>query len=301
MTLPLPAAPRRLVYLGTPAMAVPTLDALVAARYDVALVVTGPDARRKRRGEPEPSPVKAAALGHGLPVTHDLDDVAAVDADLGVVVAYGRIIPAGLLDVLPMVNLHFSLLPRWRGAAPVERALLAGDSETGVCVMDVVDALDEGDVYAKAIVPITVDSTLESLRSELVAVGTDLLLSGLSEGFGEPEVQRGVSTYAHKIDRAELRLDFTADAETARRAVAVGDAWTMFRERRLKVHRVVVGDEVVDAPPGALRIVRGQPPSVATADRWIALDVVQPEGRKRVRGVAWANGVQPRDGERLGP
>ena len=115
---------RRLVYLGTPAMAVPPLQALVAAGHEVVLVVTRTDKRRGRGGELSPSPVKAAALDLGLPVSHDLDDVARCGAELGVVVAYGRIIPAPLLDAVPMINLHFSLLPRWRGAAPVERAIL---------------------------------------------------------------------------------------------------------------------------------------------------------------------------------
>lgn len=294
MTLPLPENPRRIVYFGTPAMAVPTLDALVDAGYDVVLTVTGPDARRKRRGDPEPSPVKAAALGHGVPVTHDLADVATVDADLGVVVAYGRIIPTSLLDRLPMVNLHFSLLPRWRGAAPVERALLAGDTETGVCVMDVVDALDEGDVFATATVPITGDSTLESLRADLVEAGTGLLLGGLRDGFGPPTPQVGESTYAHKIDRDELRLDFAGSAETARRTVAVGDAWTTFRGKRLKIHRVTVG-EPTDAAPGTLD---GR--AVATADRWLGLDQVQPEGKGRMDAAAWVNGARPGPDDRLG-
>lgn len=275
-------------------MAVPTLDALVAARYDVAMVVTGPDARRRRRGEPEPSPVKAAALAHGIAVTHDLGDVTTVGADLGVVVAYGRIIPTSVLDVLPMVNLHFSLLPRWRGAAPVERALLAGDTETGVCIMDVVAALDEGDVFATATVPITTESTLDSLRAELVDTGTALLLDGLRNGFGPPTPQAGASTYAHKIDRGELEIDFAGPAEAVRRAVAVGDAWTTWRGKRLKIHRVHLG-EVSDVPPGTL-----QDTAVAAGDRWLVLEEVQPEGRARMDAAAWANGARPASGERLG-
>src|SRR5699024_10357373 len=135
-------------------------------------------------------------------------------------------------------------LPRWRGAAPVERALLAGDTETGVCVMDVVEGLDEGDVYARQVVPIDEGSTLESLRNDLVEVGTGLLLDGLRDGFGPPEPQIGASTYAHKIHRDELEIDFAATAETARRTVAVGDAWTTVGGRRLKVHAVTVGDTV---------------------------------------------------------
>ncbi|MDQ4131986.1 MAG: methionyl-tRNA formyltransferase, partial [Actinomycetota bacterium] len=130
----------RLVFLGTPEVAVGPLRALVADGHDVALVVSRPDRKRGRGGALVPSPVKAAALELGLPVTDRVDDVIDVGAELGVLVAYGRLVRPHVLARVPMVNLHFSLLPRWRGAAPVERAILAGDRETGVCLM----ALDEG-------------------------------------------------------------------------------------------------------------------------------------------------------------
>ena len=132
---PPPPRPTSIVYFGSPAEAVAPLEALIAAGHRVDLVVSAPDRRRSRRGSPTPTPVKAAALRLGLKVTDDLTDAATAaedGADLGVVVAYGRILRRPLLEALPMVNLHFSLLPRWRGAAPVERALLAGDDATGV-------------------------------------------------------------------------------------------------------------------------------------------------------------------------
>ncbi len=127
-----PVHPRRLAFLGTPSIAVPALEALVRGGHDVALVVSRADKRRGRRGSATPSPVKAAALDLGLAVTDSLSEVLETDVDLGVVAAYGRIVPRRVLEAVPMVNLHFSLLPRWRGAAPVERAILAGDAETGV-------------------------------------------------------------------------------------------------------------------------------------------------------------------------
>src|SRR6185436_14809423 len=133
-----------------------------------------------------PSPVKAAAVELGIPVTSDVDEAVAVGAELGVVVAFGRIIKPHVLDALPMVNLHFSLLPRWRGAAPVERAILAGDEVTGVCVMDVEEGLDTGGVYACEEVPIAPDDTAATLRARLVDVGTGLLVRTLREGLGEP-------------------------------------------------------------------------------------------------------------------
>ncbi len=173
----------RLVYLGTPEMAVPPLRALVEAGHDVVLVVTRDDKRRGRGSGTSPSPVKAAALELGLPVSHSVDDcLAAVTeggAELGVVVAFGQIIKPHVLAVLPMVNLHFSLLPRWRGAAPVERALLAGDEVTGVCVMALEEGLDTGGVYARREVPIGPETTAAELRTELVDVGTELLVETL--------------------------------------------------------------------------------------------------------------------------
>ncbi|MBS1848914.1 MAG: methionyl-tRNA formyltransferase [Actinobacteria bacterium] len=302
MTLRLPGAPRRIAYLGTPDLAVPTLEALVGAGYEVVLVVTAPDARRVRRGDPEPSPVKAAAQRLGLAVSHDLADVGDAGADLGVVVAYGRIIPTALLDVVPMINLHFSLLPRWRGAAPVERALLAGDERTGVCIMDVAEALDEGDVYARAEVVIGSDATLESLRSELVDLGTGLLLTGLRDGFGPPVPQSGDVSYAAKITQDDKRLDFATGAEMIRRVVSLGGAWTTFRSKRLKVWAVASrsdGEPVAD-PGTLLGPVQGIGPRVAAGGEWVELLQVQPEGKPRMAAVDWARGARLGPAERLG-
>ncbi len=140
------------------------MRALVDAGHDVVLCVTRPDRRRGRGGITTPSPVKAAALDLDVPVSHELLDVATAEVELAVVVAYGRIIPSALLAQVPMLNVHFSLLPRWRGAAPVERAILAGDAGTGVCLMKIEEGLDTGPVYARRAVPIREDETLESCR-----------------------------------------------------------------------------------------------------------------------------------------
>src|SRR5262249_51175394 len=155
------------------------------AGHDVALVVTQPDRRRGRGGEASPSPVKAAAEELNLPVVTPersrevVDDVAATRADLGVVVAFGQLLPQALLDAVPhgFVSVHFSLLPRWRGAARVERALLAGDVETGVCIMALEAGLDTGPVYARERTPIGAQETAGELRARLVVVGTELLVA----------------------------------------------------------------------------------------------------------------------------
>ncbi len=213
----------RLAFLGTPEMAVPELRALHAAGHEIVLVVSRADRRRGRGAAVSPSPVKAAATELGIPATDDIDDLLAIDAELGVVVAYGRLIKPPILDHLPMVNVHFSLLPRWRGAAPVERALLAGDAVTGVCIMDVEEGLDTGGVYARRELPIGPRTTADELRSELVEAGTELLVDVLSRPLGTPEPQDGEVTYAAKIESFELEIDWTSPA------VAI-DRWV--RDRR---------------------------------------------------------------------
>ena len=295
-----PDLPKRLVFLGTPDASVPPLRALVAAGFEVVLVVTRPDKRRGRRGEPAPSPVKAAADELGLPVTHVVEDVIEVGADLGVVVAFGRIIKPPVLAALPMVNLHFSLLPRWRGAAPVERAILAGDERTGVCVMEVVDDLDAGGVYRSAEV-LVADRTADELRSELVEVGTALLVDSLRSGLGVAEPQVGTVTYAEKITADELRIDWTADPGRVGALVRVGGAWTTFRRARLKVWRLGATVAAAGGPAGSLRPPVGeQGPLVAAGDHWLELVEVQPEGKARGQASAWWRGARPAAEDRLG-
>lgn len=289
MTLaPAPSGPpRRLAYLGTPDLAVPPLRALVDAGFEVALVVSQPDRRRGRGSTLSPSPVKAAALEIGLPVTDRVEDVIDADADLGVVVAYGRIIRPPVLAAVPMVNVHFSLLPRWRGAAPVERAILAGDERTGVDLMVVEESLDTGGIYGRVELDIGPDETLEELRDRLVAAGTTLLVSRLRAGLGAPRPQEGEATYAAKIEPSEREIDWARPAVDVHRLVRVGGAWTTHHGRRLKVLRTVV-------PP------TGAGPVVEAGDQPIELVEVQPEGKQRVPGEAWANGAHWHAGDRLG-
>jgi len=272
-------------------MAVPTLRALVDAGHDVALVVTAADKRRGRGSALAPSPVKAAALELGLPVTDRIDDLLDIDPlpDLGVVVAFGRLIKPHVLAAVPMINVHFSLLPRWRGAAPVERAILAGDEVTGVCVMDVEEGLDTGAVYRREEVPIGPDTTADELRVELVDVGTRLVLDALAAGLGEPEPQVGEAVYAHKIDPAELHLDWTKPAVELHRVVRLGGGWTTFRGHRLKIWRTSIATA---APADAL--------TVPTATEPIHVLEVQPEGKGRMPARAWANGAHWQTGDRLG-
>ena len=215
--------------------------------------------------------------------------------ELGVVVAYGRIIKPEVLAEVPMVNLHFSLLPRWRGAAPVERAILAGDARTGVCLMELEEGLDTGPVYARAETPIGPEETADELRQRLGNIGNELLLRSLSDGLGAPAPQVGEPTYAAKVDPAELHLDFSLPAEVVNRAVRIGRAWTTFRGNRLLVRRAnVLPDE------RALSQGQIQGNKVGTGQGALELLVVQPEGKPAMSAQDWARGARPRSNERLG-
>jgi methionyl-tRNA formyltransferase len=269
----------RLVYLGTPEASVAPLEALAAAGHEIVLVVTQPDRKRGRGGALGPSPVKAAAARLGLEVltprraSEVVHDVRASDADLGVVVAFGQLLRPDLLAAVPggFVNLHFSLLPRWRGAAPVERAILAGDSETGVCVMAVDETLDTGAVYARRVVPIGAQESAGELRAHLVAVGTDLLVETVPRVAEiDPEPQAGEVTYAEKLTVDEFRLDVTQPAGALVRLVRAGNprpgAWIEVDGTRLKVLRAHV-----------------------EGDRFVP-DEVQPAGKRAMPYPAWRAG-----------
>ncbi len=265
----------------------------------MALVVTGADRRRGRAAAPSPSPVKAAAIDLGLVVSERVEDVTVLEPppSLGVVVAFGRLVKPDVLAVVPMWNVHFSLLPRWRGAAPVERAILAGDERTGVCIMGLEEGLDTGPVLARAEVEIGADETAAELRSRLGVLGTQLLLEVLAAPVpGRP--QEGEPTYAAKLSRDELALDFEGGAEMIVRTVRVGRAFTTWRGRRLLVHAATVEACPVRSPgvlPGAL-----VGDLVVCGEGAVRLLVVQPEGRAPQPFAAWAAGARPGAGERFG-
>lgn len=284
-------------------MAVEPLRTLVAAGHEVAVVVTRADKRRGRGGAPSPTPVKAAATELGLTVTDRLEEVLGAGAELGVMVAYGRIVPAGVLDALPMVNLHFSLLPRWRGAAPVERAILEGDAETGVCLMAVEAGLDTGPVYDCAEVGIGEGETADELRARLVELGCGLLEEHLVAGAASlplPRPQVGPPTYAEKIRSGELEIDWAEPALRIGRLVRLGRAWTTWRGQRLGVLAAearLAGAPDRDGPDSGTLV---GPSVVAGGGSRLDLVSVQPEGRRPMAAVEWLRGARPRHGERLG-
>ncbi|MFM8483749.1 MAG: methionyl-tRNA formyltransferase [Actinomycetota bacterium] len=288
-----------MAFFGTPSMAVPTLTALCEAGLDVALVVTRADKRRGRGSELVPSPVKAAAVERGLTVSHRVDDV--LDAhrhspiELGVVVAFGALVKPHVLAEIPMVNLHVSLLPRWRGAAPIERAILAGDERTGVCLMQLEEGLDTGGIIDQREMPISDRTTAADIRTHLVREGTEMLLDHLRTGRFATRPQVGEVLHAAKIEPSERRIDWTRPAVEISRQVRIGDAWTTLRGRRLKIHEALIASEVTEAGvPGEL-IDEGV--LVQCGRGVLALVEVQAEGRPRLGAEEWRRGVRLEPGE----
>lgn len=284
-------------------MAARVLGGLLDDGRDVALVVTAPDKRRGRGGALLPTPVKELALSAGLPVVHDLTTVAGLAGEsvLGVVVAYGRIIPADLLAKMPMLNVHFSLLPRWRGAAPVERAILAGDEETGVCVMRMDAGLDTGNVLASTRTPIDAGDTTSSLLERLGTMAVPLLTRCLDSDdlVGVPQI--GEPSYATKIAATEGELDWSEPTALIARRVRALRCHTHLDGRRIGVVSVA---EASDS--GVDRAQSGEPGSltgdgrVRTGDGWVRLVEVRPEGRSTMDGVEWCRGIRHAE-PRLGP
>ncbi len=239
--------------------------------------------------------MKAAALEMGLPVSERVEDVLTVGAELGVVVAFGRLIKPDVLDALQLVNVHFSLLPRWRGAAPVERAILAGDTVTGVCLMGIDEGLDTGPVYRCQEVIIGAEETAPELRERLAHVGAAMLLEALRAGLGTPRPQEGEATYAAKVEPGELYLDWNRPAVALHRVVRIGRAWSTWRGKRLLILSAQIAPGAAGNAPGSL-----DGDMVATGDGLLQLVTVQPEGRAPMAASDWLHGARPRPGELLG-
>ena len=285
--------PTRVVYAGTPEIAVGPLRALHRAGFEVACVVTGTDVRRGRGSQVSPSPVKAAALELGLTVVHDVKDVLvhAGPGTLGVVVAYGSLVPNDVLARVPMVNAHYSLLPRWRGAAPVERAILEGDRITGVCIMRVVDELDAGEVYSRHEVEIGSEETADELRRRLDLLAQQMLVDSLARGSWVGEAQVGASTYARKITTADRRVRVGSTLLESRR-VRIGGAFFIIAGQRVRILSARVADQAIGA--GAIRVVDGKV-LLGCGDGSLELLVVRPEGKSEMTGIDWMRGRRDAD------
>ncbi len=279
---------RPLVFLGTPTAAATILSELIRNGFEIAHVVTRADARRGRGSSTTPSPVKQVAIDNAIDVSHDWAWVKENSNRelLGVVVAYGKIIPAAVLSQTPMVNVHFSLLPRWRGAAPVERAILAGDARTGVCIMNVEETLDTGDVFARREIDIVDAHTSEKLTADLATLGGDLLVDTLTEGLGVAVPQQGESTYATKVSADELLLDWNRSSIEVSRMVRAVRSYTLLGSQRLKVIQAELITDRMQLSPGQCDGAG----CVGTRDGAVRLVAVQPEGKAVMDAVAWLRG-----------
>lgn len=241
----------RLVFMGTPEFSVPALQALHEAGHEIACVYSQPPRPAGRGRKLRPSPVQSCAEGLGLPVRHpaslrDADaqaEFAELDADVAVVVAYGLILPQAVLDAPEhgCLNIHASLLPRWRGAAPIHRAIMAGDAETGVCIMQMEAGLDTGPVLSRSVIPIGASETTGQLHDRLAMLGAAQIVETLDRLVKlkpEPQPETGVS-YAHKIDKAEAALDWNRPAEEVDRLIRglspFPGAWFEYEGARIKV------------------------------------------------------------------
>jgi methionyl-tRNA formyltransferase len=293
----------KVAFLGSPVEALPSLSGLHAAGHEIVLVITQPDRRRGRGAGTDPSPVKRRALELGLPVItpekckEALGDITASGAEIAVVVAFGQLIPQSVLDAVPhgFINSHFSLLPRWRGAAPVERAMLAGDEETGVCLMLLEKGLDTGPVYVREAVTIGEEETAGELRARLAELGARLLVEHLPQlPKMEAVVQEGEPTYAHKLETEEFELDWSRPAAELSRVVRAGNpkpgAFTAAGGKRLKVLRA--HPDTADVPEGAAPGALAGKARVVTGDGILVLDEVQPETKAAMPGTAWAAGFR---------
>ncbi|MBB5721021.1 methionyl-tRNA formyltransferase [Loktanella ponticola] len=289
----------RVIFMGTPDFSVPVLEALVNSGHDVVAVYSQPPRPAGRGKKDRPSPVQARAEALGLPVHHPVSvrnaEAQAVfarhDADIAVVVAYGLILPQVILDApkLGCLNIHASLLPRWRGAAPIHRAIMAGDAETGVCIMQMEAGLDTGPVLLREATPIGVAETTGALHDRLSAMGAALVVEALAR-LPEltPEVQPEIGvTYAAKIDKAEARVDWDRPAaEVANHICGLSPfpgAWCDVAGERVKLHvaEVIAGDAAagtvlggfdIACATGAVRITRAQRPGKKVMD---AADVLR--------------------------
>jgi len=314
----------RVLFFGTPAFAVPSLRRVAGAGHVVAGVVTQPDRPRGRGRHVAAPPVKTEAIARGLTVLQPtrfdagaLAEMSHCGADLAVVAAYGRILPQAVLDVCPLgaINVHASLLPRWRGAAPVQRAILAGDAVTGVTIMRVVRALDAGPMLARVDTPIAPDETSEALEARLSTMGADLLvhvIESLTHG-ALPEVAQdeALVTYARRIERSDSRIDWARPALAIHNQIRGLQPWplagAMLGDRRVMFLRAEVAepDLLADgdaaAEPGTILEVEHDALRVAARPGRVRILELQEAGRAALSVRAYLNGRRVSAGDRFTP
>jgi len=311
------AAPLRVVFFGTPEFAVPTLDALVASRHTVAAVVTQPDKPRGRGQKTSHAPVKARALAAGIPVLQPdrlkdpafLDNLTALGADLGVVSAYGKILTDAVLAIprLGLINVHASVLPRYRGAAPVHRAIIAGERETGVTIMRVVKALDAGPMLATVSRAIGPDETSVDVERDLARLGAPLLVSiadALAAGRAREQPQdEAAATYAHRLAKTDGVIDWSWPAHRVHDLVRALHPWphafTFLGGHRFIVIRSSAGDATGSALPGTILEAKADTLAVAAGAGALRILEIQAEGKRPMTARDFLAGHRLAPGDRF--
>lgn len=303
----------RIIFAGTPEPAVVALEKLLASSHEVVAVITRPDAKKGRGRTLHPSPVKALAQEHGIevltpatlrPGTEDGDNLrqrlAELQPEAIPVVAYGNLISKDLLDVARhgWVNLHFSLLPAWRGAAPVQAAIAAGDDITGASTFRIEEGLDTGPVFGTVTEGITGTDTADDLLTRLAYSGADLLVAtmdGLEAGTLEPQAQSGEATYAPKISTAAARIDWAQPAFAIDRHIRAHTpgpgAWTLLDDARLKLGPVRLTEGIGKQLQPGEALISKDAVYIGTATQPVQLDRIQPPGKKMMNAADWARGL----------
>lgn len=292
----------RIIFAGTPGFAAEHLKTLLSGKHQVIAVYSQPDRPAGRGKKLTASPVKEVALAHGIPVYQPLNfkapealaELAALNADLMVVVAYGLILPKVVLDTprLGCINVHASILPRWRGAAPIQRAIEAGDNETGVTIMQMDIGLDTGDMLSKAFCPILDDDTGGSLHDKLVSIGAPALietLDAIQAGTTKPEKQDdSLSNYAPKLSKEEAALDWQLSAQVLERKVRAFNPFPvahtkpagMSDDQRIRVWAAKAADKTAHAAPGSITYISSDGLWIACAQGQLILEQLQLPGKK---------------------
>lgn len=304
------------VFMGTPEAAIPTLDALARSNHSVLAVMTSEDKPRGRGMNLQPTPIKQRALELNLPVMtvktlRDQtvrDQVEGLKADLFVVTAFGFILPSQVLKMPPLgcVNVHFSMLPRWRGAAPVQWALLEGDDTTGVTIMQMDEGLDTGPIYSQVEESIREDDSAGTLESRLATRGAELLIDALgsieAKDLTPIPQDDSLATTAPKLTSEDAHLDWTRPVRSLVNRIRAFNprpgAWVKWRDMRLKIWTAEVTGEPSSAPPGEISVER-EALFVNGGDGQLHLEEVQPEGKTRMSGAEFIRGFRPKSGERF--
>lgn len=302
--------PLRIIFAGTPDFSVAPLKALVDSKHEVIAVYTQPDRPAGRGRKLTASPVKQTALEHDIPVFQPQSlktpeaqaEIEALQADVMIVVAYGLILPKAVLEMpkYGCLNIHASLLPRWRGAAPIQRAIQMGDAETGVTIMQMDVGLDTGDMLTRLKTPITPEDTAQTLHDRLSTLGCDAMMTTLtllqSEQLVPVKQDEANVTYAEKLNKAEAEIDWQASAETLARQIQAFNPWpvafTQYQGQPLRIWQAKVGDLTTKKPPGLVISVTKAGMEIATGEGSLLIKQVQPSGKKAMPAYDFAQARQ---------